>query len=93
VKQFFNGCLRDGDVLNMHDMLLHGGGFYRQESSGPYMKGDELLLNIFCRQGLENRSGEMQAGSGGCDRAIMAGIDGLVSFAVRLFCRSPDIRR
>jgi len=64
-------------------MFTQRSRFHRQKSSGAYMQGDEAALDTALLQLLKNGFREMKPRRRSGHRAVVPGINGLITLAVR----------
>ena len=70
------------DVLDVHFVFANRVGTDRFEGASSDMKGDKVGGDMPCLQCVEHFGGEMQSCRWGSNRALIAGVDGLVAFVV-----------
>ncbi len=80
------------DMLDMHLVFANGVGTDRFEDASSDLKGDKVGGDMPCLQCVEHFGGEMQPCRGGSNRALVAGIDGLVTFVIATDSLAVQVR-
>ena len=70
------------DMLDVHLVFANGISTDRFEGAGTNMEGDKVSSDMSCLQCVEHFGGEVQTCCRSGNRALVAGIDGLVAFVV-----------
>ena len=80
------------DMFHMHLVFANGVSTDRFEGASSDVKGDEVGGDMPCLQCVEHFGGEMQPCRWGGNRALVAGVDGLVAFVVATDSLAMQIR-
>ena len=88
-----SGFVEDGSCLVIHhaQLAVHMVfqnllRLHRAEGAKPNMEGDKGRIHALCPDGIQQLLRKVQTGSGGCGRANLPGIDGLIPLLILQFC-------